>query len=152
MTSSCDEPIEGISNWELEESPRGQKAWLADATLSDRTARDFWKKFWIVATDQVAPWEYVCVSIWLDSGRVIAYPALHGVSKRIDEVMCQVKMEDVIAEWDGLPDAEEDEELFVREAEALEQRIVSIFAAEVTSNAKPVRFFSADGDLLLERP
>jgi hypothetical protein len=139
---------ENIS-WELSR-PSGDIGWTGHAELSSETARQFWEKVWAVIVDQKETWDHIRVEMWLDSGRVIAFPALEGTDERIDNVTCQVVWANVLREWDQLSGlCEVDNDAFEIEAERLEHRVVQTFAGAVRAHPVKVIFYTADGKQLL---
>jgi hypothetical protein len=71
-------------------------------------------------------WDRFRVEYWLDSGRVILYPSLSSSRCRIDDVVGQLFLPDVLREWETLGDAIEagmDECDFEKAAGMIESKV-----------------------------
>ncbi len=90
-------------------------------------ARELWEKYLADASPQNIEigWDHLRVELWLDSGRIILFPAISPFRRRIEKSACQITCPDVLNFYEtlleaGLPDKDFESQLARKENEIVE--------------------------------
>jgi hypothetical protein len=67
--------------------------------------------------------DYVRIELWLDSGRLIIFPALNNTEDRVEKSGCQLVIPSLLESYDSIADSEVSDEQFDKEVAVLEEEI-----------------------------
>ena len=83
----------------------------------------FWEKLssYLLGKQDISNWDRILIEIWIDSGRIIAYPTVGNLINRIDKKhVFQVTMPYLLELSELLPDPDEDPQGFDAKVQELE--------------------------------
>jgi hypothetical protein len=69
----------------------------------------------VIPINKEVQWDYLRFELWLDSGRIVVYPALTAAVARVERGACQIEFEAMRDEYDRLAESEMSDEDFSRE-------------------------------------
>lgn len=102
----------------------------AETTPLAEAVEELWRKYVAVAASKNAEtnWDHLRVEIWLDSGRVILFPATFPFRIRTEKTVVQIICPDLLASYNetaksSMPDAQ-----FESWAKETEDKVVSLVA------------------------
>lgn len=124
---------------------------IASFTAIDECLEELWKFFVseILPRNEGVNWDFVRVEIWLDSGRIIVFPASSGAQSRIEISGCQVVFPSMLEDYERLADSSLGEMEFTQSVCDLERMWVNLaIAAARRIGLSHVRlsFWIAEGD------
>jgi hypothetical protein len=104
-------------HWRVSNAKNGGTDYIGDAqTLSvSQAAQELWRKY----IEDAAPknkevtWDYLRIEVWLDSGRIILFPATNPFRRRIEKSACQISCPDLLGSFNEMADSKSDDEFDV---------------------------------------
>jgi hypothetical protein len=118
--------------WEIH--PKGSTigyAGYAEKTPLTEAVRELWRKYLEEAASKNArmEWDHLRAEIWLDSGRVILFPAIFSFRYRTEKAVCQIICPDLLASYTDKASSNMRDEQFESWAKAEEIRVVSLVSS-----------------------
>ncbi len=116
-------------HWRFSTSKSSGLDYIGDAEASPvpEAVQELWRKYVEDASPKNAEiaWDHLRVELWLDSGRIILYPAIAPFRQRIERSACQMACPDLVNFYDrliesNLPDDKLEEQLTGKENELVE--------------------------------
>jgi hypothetical protein len=100
-------------------------------------------------------WDVIRVELWLDSGRIIVFPALDPLTERVERSGCQLICDELVAFYERLVDCdigddEFDEEIARKELEIVDNLTTGLRQCKANLAGSRVIFVSPDEKNVLQ--
>lgn len=107
----------------------------------------------VLPSNDKVEWDYLRVELWLDSGRIIVFPASTKSRYRIEKAACQIIIDEVLQRYEQLADSDIDDGEFTGIMEVEEQKWIQRFleaARKSQLRGYRIIFFSGGSETHLE--
>src|SRR5690348_8301136 len=129
--------------WKSNQSKSGED-YIGNAETASEAAKEMWPKFItdVLPKNLGIAWDHIRVELWLDSGRIIFFPAATPFRRRIEKSACQIGCRDTLEFYEkliaaNLPDSDFEQKLASKEKEIVE--MISSTAREAGLHKLPGR-------------
>lgn len=145
-------------HWKMSGAKNAAFDYIGDAEALPLKAAvyELWKKY----TEDCAPknmsvmWDYLRVELWLDSGRIILFPAASASKNRIERSACQITCRELLAAFDKMAVSMPDDQFDSWHAQAVENVVAVLSQAAKQTNLPHqlgrsevrIRYFSYGGE------
>lgn len=116
-------------HWRVSNTKNRGADYIGDAEKSpiNQAAQELWRKYIedAASKNKEISWDHLRVEVWLDSGRIILYPAMSPFRQRIEKSACQISCPDLLESFNEMADSKKDDEFDVWHTQAVD-KVVSL--------------------------
>ena len=128
-------------HWKISEAKGSGVDYVGDAGKASlkEAFRELWEKYVrdAMPLNACVVWDHVRVELWLDSGRVILFPAMSPFRKREEKAMCQITCPELINFYETLIEADLSDDKFEAAISEKEREIAETLCATAREISLP---------------